>query len=74
MPLDIRASLDGAIRINGDLIAVFCFAQQGATREWTAEEAGRVSTFGETTSPRCARGRLGRAGKPLSLMEELDQA
>lgn len=72
IPLDIRASLDGAISINGELIAVFCFAQQGVKRQWTSQEVSLALGFARNIAVLRAR-RLGRAGKPLSLMEELDQ-
>jgi GAF domain-containing protein len=71
-PLDIRASLDGAISINGELIAVFCFAQQGSTRQWTLQELTEALGFARNVALLRAR-RLGRAGKSLSLMQELDE-
>ena len=72
IPLDIRASLDGAININGELIAVFCFAQQGVTRQWTCREVGAALAFARNVAILRAR-RLGRAGRSFSLMEELGQ-
>jgi len=72
IPLDIRASLDGAVSINGELIAVFCFAQQGAIRHWTSNELTEALTFARSVAVLRAR-RLGRAGKALSLMQELDE-
>jgi GAF domain-containing protein len=72
VPLDIRASLDGAVSINGDLIAVFCFAQQGNKRQWTSEEMTEALGFARHVAVLRAR-RLGRAGKALSLMQELDE-
>jgi GAF domain-containing protein len=71
VPLDIQSSLDCAISINGELIAVFCFAQQRFKRQWTAQESIRALGFAKSVAVLRAR-RLGRAGKPLSLMEELD--
>lgn len=72
VPLDIRASLDGAISVNGELIAVFCFAQQGVTRNWTSQETAQALAFARIVALLRAR-RLGRAGKSLSLMHELDE-
>lgn len=62
VPLDIRASLDGAVSINGELIAVFCFAQQGAKRQWTSQELAEALGFARNVAVLRAR-RLGRAGK-----------
>lgn len=70
VPLDIRASLDGAVSINGELIAVFCFAQQGKTRQWTPKEVSQARGFAQNVAMLRAR-RLSRAGRPLSLMDEL---
>ena len=72
IPLDIRASLDGAVSVNGDLIAVFCFAQQQVTRDWTVQESRDALEFARNVAVLRAR-RLGRAGKSLSLMAELDE-
>ena len=72
VPFDIRASLDGAISINGELIAVFCFDQKGAKRRWISHELSLTLGFARNVAVLRAR-RLGRAGKPISLMEELDQ-
>ena len=45
VPFDIRASLDGAISINGELIAVFCFDQKGAKRRWVSQELSLTLGF-----------------------------
>ena len=70
LPNDIRASLDAAVSVNGDIWGMVCCAQKGAPRDWSPHEVRLVKRFADEISLRRARRRR-READATSVMRSL---
>lgn len=78
IPLNIYSMLDVPFHVNGNFHGVLCFEQQGATREWTAEDSAFAKSLADITSlafvsanRRAAKEQIIAQG--LKIMEQHDQ-
>lgn len=70
LPNGIRASLDAAVSVNGDIWGMVCCAQKGAPRDWSPQEVRLVKRFADEISLRRARRRR-READATSVMRSL---